>query len=122
VAVTAVGLGDDRAAGQVERGEQAGRAVADVVVRHPGRGRREHRQTGGGPVQCLVIRGLEEQPGCFRRCNPCGRVRHRIGDDKAGTIASSITTCTRLNGQVRACRAATAVWLRTSALLQAHPG
>jgi hypothetical protein len=37
VAVPAVGLGDDRAAGQVERREQAGRAVADVVVGHPGK-------------------------------------------------------------------------------------
>jgi hypothetical protein len=51
VAVAAVGLGDDRAAGQVERGEQAGRAVADVVVGHPGRGRREHRQDRGGAVE-----------------------------------------------------------------------
>jgi len=49
VAVAAVRLGDDRAAGQVERGEQAGRAVADVVVRHPRRGRRQHRQDRRGP-------------------------------------------------------------------------
>jgi hypothetical protein len=58
VAVAPVRLGDDRAAGQVKRGEQAGRAVADVVVRHPGRGRRQHRQARRGPVQGLDLRLL----------------------------------------------------------------
>ena len=53
VAVPAVVLGDHRAAGDVQRGEQAGRAVPDVVVGHPRRGGGQHRQararSGPGP-------------------------------------------------------------------------
>ena len=41
--------GDDRVAGQVKRGEEAGRAVADVVVCHPGRGRRQHQKPWNAP-------------------------------------------------------------------------
>jgi len=45
--VAAVGLGDDRAAGQVEGGEQAGRAVADVVVGNRRWRRGQQGQAGG---------------------------------------------------------------------------
>ena len=39
-------------------GEQTGGAVSHVVVRHPGRGRREDRQAGGRAVQGLDLRLL----------------------------------------------------------------
>jgi hypothetical protein len=52
----AVVLGDNRAAGQVVGGEQAGGAVADVIVSHPGRGRRQDRQARSGAVQGLDLR------------------------------------------------------------------
>jgi YVTN family beta-propeller protein len=54
VPVAAVGLGDDGAASDIKGGEQAGRAVADVTMGHPRRGRGRHRQAGGGPVAHLA--------------------------------------------------------------------
>src|ERR1700689_2275270 len=55
VPVLAVVGGDDLAGGDVERGEQAGRAVADVVVAAPGRRSRQDRQAGGGAVNRLDL-------------------------------------------------------------------
>jgi len=55
VPVAAVGLGDHRPAADVIGGEQAGGAVADVVVGHPGRGRGQDREARGGPVQGLDL-------------------------------------------------------------------
>jgi hypothetical protein len=92
VAVPAVGLGDDRAAGQVERGEQAGGAVADVVVGHPGRGRGQHWQARGGPVQGLDLRLLvhAQDQGVLRR-------RHVEADDVAG-LADELRVGAQLPG------------------------
>src|ERR1035437_6166800 len=45
---------DHRAADQVERGEQAGGAVADVVVTAPRGGAQEHRQD-----RCEAVEGLD---------------------------------------------------------------
>ncbi len=53
--VFAVQLADHRAVGDVERGEQTGDAVADVVVGAPLGHARHHRQHGLGPVQCLDL-------------------------------------------------------------------
>ena len=67
--VTAVQFGDDCAVGDVERGEQAGDAVADVVVGaslgHAG----HHRQHRLGPVQRLDLALLvdAQHHGLLRR-------------------------------------------------------
>ena len=55
VAVPPVVLGDHRSAGDVQGGEQAGRAVPHVVMGHPRRGRGQDRQAGRGPVQGLDL-------------------------------------------------------------------
>jgi hypothetical protein len=74
VSVPAVGLGDDGAAGEIEGGEQAGGAVADVVVGHPGRRRGEHGQARGGPVE-----GLDQSRPSFlgQKHRPQASVRQR---------------------------------------------
>jgi hypothetical protein len=59
VPVTTVGPADYRVAGRVERREQAGRAIAGVVVRHPHRGRAQYRE-----ARCrLVESGRRAAPG-----------------------------------------------------------
>ena len=51
--VVAAQLGDDGAVGDVERGEQVGRAVPDIVVAAPLGHARHHRQHRLGAVQRL---------------------------------------------------------------------
>ena len=69
VAMPAVLLGDHRAALDVEGGEQAGGAVADVVMAHPGRRGREHRQDRGRAVEGLDVAFLVDgqDQGVLRR-------------------------------------------------------
>ena len=55
VAVTPVVLGDHRPAGDIQGGEQAGRAVPHIVMGHPRRGRGQDGQAGRGPVQGLDL-------------------------------------------------------------------
>jgi len=69
VPVPVTGLADHRPGACVVGGEQAGDAVADAVVGHPGRGRGHDRQARGGPVQGLdlglLIHGQDQ--GVLRR-------------------------------------------------------
>jgi len=56
--VVAVQNADDGAVGDVERGEQVGRPVPDIVVAAPLGHARHHRQHRLGPVQRLDARFL----------------------------------------------------------------
>ncbi len=57
-AVAGIALADDTAGGDVEGGEQGGDAMALVVVAHPGRLARPHRQQGLAAVERLDLRLL----------------------------------------------------------------
>src|ERR1035441_4417702 len=56
--VPAVVRGDDLPGGDVQGGEQAGRAIADIVVAAPRRGGGQDRQAGGRAVNRLNLRLL----------------------------------------------------------------
>jgi hypothetical protein len=55
VAVPTVRAGDHRPAGDLQRGEQAGGAVAGVVMGHPGRSRGQDGQARGSAVKGLDL-------------------------------------------------------------------
>jgi hypothetical protein len=69
VSVAPVVLGDHRAASHIRRGEQAGRAVAHVVMGYPRRRRGQDPQAGRGPLQRLDLAFLinRENQGLVRR-------------------------------------------------------
>ena len=58
VAMARHALADDRAVENVERREQGGRAIADVIVRHRAGAAALHRQAGLGTVKGLNLRFL----------------------------------------------------------------
>ena len=55
VPVSLHALADDRAIENVERSEQSGGAVADIIVRHCAGAPALHRQAGRGAVQSLPL-------------------------------------------------------------------
>ncbi len=69
VAVPAVVLGDHRAAGHIHGGEQAGGAIAHIVMGHPRRGGGQDWQTGRRAVQGLDLALLidRQDQGLLRR-------------------------------------------------------
>jgi hypothetical protein len=95
VAMTPVMLGDHRSAGDVQGGEQAGRAVPDIVMGHPRRCGWQHRQAGRGPVQGLDLGPLidRENQGLL------GRSRYRPTTSRTLSMncgsADNFHVCTR---------------------------
>ena len=86
VAVPAVVLGDDRAAGQVVGREQARGAVPDVVVRAPLGCGGQDRQAWGGPVQLLErAERVELLQNLHRRC------QFRRREDVMGAPPAGVT-------------------------------
>jgi hypothetical protein len=92
VAVAAMHLGDALPGGHAQGGEQAGSAVADIVMGAPGEGRGQDRQGRGGAVQRLgVARARTPARSARSRLahEPVPPLGHRSGPDPSRSATAT---------------------------------